>query len=117
MQLPWPLGAGRQCSASAVAGKGTSDFRIPSSANPMCAREIEEDHAASSATPERLHVYLDDAPAAEFDAAYGAQQADQQMVGINTPGTTGSGRRAVQRCAREESVHVDGSACSSLNRR
>ena len=31
---------------------------------------------------ERLHGYLNDVPPVEFEAAYAAQQADQQLVGI-----------------------------------
>ena len=31
---------------------------------------------------DRLHGYLDDVPPVEFEAAYAAQQADQQLVGI-----------------------------------
>ena len=31
---------------------------------------------------DRLHGYPDDVPSSEFEAAYAAQQADQQLVGI-----------------------------------
>jgi putative transposase len=31
---------------------------------------------------DRLHGSLDDVPPSEFEAAYAAQQTDQQMVGI-----------------------------------
>jgi len=31
---------------------------------------------------ERLHGYLDDVPPVEFEAAYAAQQTDQELVGI-----------------------------------
>ena len=31
---------------------------------------------------DRLHGYLDDVPPVEFEAAYAAQQTDQQLVGI-----------------------------------
>lgn len=34
---------------------------------------------------ERLHGYLDDVPPAEFEAAYAARQADQEMVGNQQP--------------------------------
>ena len=35
-------------------------------------------------TPQRLHEYLGYVPPAEFEAAYAAQQTDQELVGINS---------------------------------
>jgi len=45
-------------------------------------RQAVEEPLDAALQPGWLHGYLNDVPPSEFEAAYAAQQTDQQLVGI-----------------------------------